>query len=71
MPVTDEQTTLCDRAKFSFGPLHAPFDTHKVVHSPFSPHIWINQQEIQIEASVINCKMSKLAEQIKIPWTQI
>lgn len=72
--ITDEKTTLCDWAKFSLWPLHDTSDTHTEVHSPFSPHIPINQQEIHIEASVINCNMSKLAEQIKTKlhcWTQI
>lgn len=63
--ITDEKTTLCDWAKFSLWPLHAPSDTHTVVHSPFSPHIQINQQKIHIEASAINCTISKLTEQIK------
>jgi len=64
-PVTVEKMT-CDWAKFSLWPLHATSDTHTVVHFPFSPHIPNNQQEIHIEASVINYNMSKLAEQIKI-----
>jgi len=65
-PITDEKTTLCDWAKFSLWPIHATSDTHTIVHSSFSSHIPINQQEIHIEVSVINCNMSKLAEQIKM-----
>lgn len=71
-PITDEKTTLCVWAKFSLWSLHATSDTHTVVHSPFSTHIQINQQEIHTEASVINCNMSKLADQIKMKlhrWT--
>jgi hypothetical protein len=73
-PITDDKTTLHDWAKFFLWPLHATSDTHTAVHSPFSPHIPINQQEIHIDASVINCNMCKLAEQIKMKlhcWTQI
>lgn len=69
-PITDEKMTLCAWAKFSLWPLPATSDTHTVVHTPF-PHI--SQPTSKKQASVINCNMSKLAEQIKMKlhhWTQ-